>query len=233
MTRSMLVYQDLPPTTGDAVATVVALHGHGGTVDELVPLCREIHPSLHIVTPQAMRPVNAPSRVYTIEDEGGYRWCFGEPTDDPEPATFGESLWSIEQFVYDVKDRMAGAERPIILLGREQGALVALTMAMIVPEWLAGVVAIGGYLPVIRGWSPPVETLAGLPILVVHEPQQEGAQTAVERTLVELQKRQGVVTASVVADVQRNPSLAVEPIRGWLDGVVSRFSVKPPATMTP
>src|SRR5207244_613972 len=106
-----------------------------------------------------------------------------------------ESLWSIEQFVYDVKDRMDGAERPIILLGREQGALVALTMATIIPDWLAGVVGIGGYLPVIRGWSPPVETLIGLPVLLVHDPQANNAQTVVETTAAEMRKRHGVMTA--------------------------------------
>jgi predicted esterase len=228
----MLVYQDLPPVSGDANATIVGLHSRGGDVDELAPLCRDIHPALHIVLPQAMRPVNAPSRVYTTDYEGGYRWCFGDPGEEPEPATYGESLWNIEQFVYDVKDRLEGAERPIILLGRGQGALVALTMGTIIPDWLGGVVAIDGYLPVIRGWTPPVDTLDGLPILLVNDPQQTARQASLEASIAELQKRQGVVTTCEIPNVGQDASLAVESIRGWLNGVLATWTPKRPATTT-
>jgi predicted esterase len=223
MSRSMLVYQELPPPDEGAVATIVALHGHGGTLDDLVPLCREIHRSVRIIAPQAARPVNAAHRTYSLENPGGYRWYFGEPGTEPEPATFGESLWSVEQFVYDVKERI-GQSEPIILLGVDQGARVALTMATIIPDCLAGVVAIRGSLPVIRGWSPPAETLDHLPILLVDDADETSALGTSERAHEELENRNAALTKQAVPGVSHDPALAAAAISGWFDANRSKFA---------
>ena len=132
-------------------------------MDQLVPLARELG-SVQLVAPQAARPLSPTTQGYAPSSDG-FTWFFIQDVGYPEPATFGEGLWLVEQFVHDVRDRQ-DVERPIFLVGYEQGAVLALTLAAVLPESLSGVAAIGGYLPEIRGWSPPVEDLEGLPAVM-------------------------------------------------------------------
>ena len=214
MPRSMLVYQELPETDQGA-ATLVGLHGRGGDLDQLVPLAREIG-SLRLVAPQAARPVNPTTQGYSPSSDG-FTWYFIQDVPYPEPATFGEGLWLVEQFIYDVRDRQ-GVERPILLLGYEQGAVLALTLAAVLPESLTAVAAIGGYLPEVRGWSPPIEDLEGLPVLLVHDPDDaEIPLTLVEKTAAELGRRHADVELQHLAGAAQNPLGAATHIRTWFD----------------
>jgi phospholipase/carboxylesterase len=201
---------------GVCPATLVALHGRGGNVDQLVPLWREVAASFQLVAPQAARPVNPATQGYSSESEG-YTWFFIQAIGRPEPATFGEGLWLVEQFIYDVKDRLS-TERPIFLLGYEQGAVLAATLAGVLPERLAGVAAICGFLPEIRNWSLPVDNLGGLPILLVHDPQDAEIPIALARnTAEELARRSGTVELREFPGARQDPRTAAEGLRHWFD----------------
>jgi phospholipase/carboxylesterase len=216
MARSMLIYQELPQEASACPATLVALHGRGGDVDQLVPLWREVGPSFQLVAPQAARPVNPATQGYSSESQG-FTWYFIEAVGRPEPATFGEGLWLVEQFIYDVKDRQS-PKRPIFLLGYEQGAVLAATLAGVLPELLAGVVGICGYLPEIRGWSLPVENLERLPVLLVHDPDDsEIPIPLVQRTAEELDRRSATVELREFSGARQDPRTAAEGLRDWLD----------------
>jgi phospholipase/carboxylesterase len=213
MPRSMLVYQDVPERTQDS-ATLIALHGSGGDLDQLLPLARDIG-SVHLVAPQAARPVTPTTQGYSPTSDG-YTWFFIQEMGHPEPATFGEGLWLVEQFIYDVRDRQ-NADQPTFLLGFEQGAVLSATMAAVVPDALAGVVAICGYLPEIPGWSPPMEDLNGLPVLLVHDPDDVSMPVAlVEKTVEELTRRRAAVQRQYVAGSRKNPVTAAPVIKKWL-----------------
>jgi predicted esterase len=220
LVRSLLVYQDLPPDAGEPAATVIALHGHGGTVDQLVPLCRQLQVPVHIVAPQAARPVNAADRTYSPDAPGGYRWHFGDRDAEPEPATFGESLWSVEQFIYDVADRV-GPRQPLVMLGVDQGATLALTLAAVVPDYIAGVAAVDGFLPVIRGWSPPYVGVTEPPVLLLNDLEGGVSLRSLQRTIDELAKRHGRVQAQSIAGLAGDLSLAAQPISEWLRTSIS------------
>ncbi len=213
----MLIYQEIVGASTAGTPTLIALHGSGGFADQLVPLCRGVCGSATVIAPQAARPLNMANRSYTPEEDQGYRWYFGDRGAAPEPATLGESLWNLERFVSDVRARQPAQGR-LFLVGFEQGAVVAVTMATIVPDWLAGVVAIGGHLPEIRGWSPPAEQLDGLPFLLLHDP--EGSPHAIAedlRTVQNLRARGATVTSAPVPGVDRDPLRATESIRAWLE----------------
>src|SRR5207249_4766596 len=130
MARSMLVYQDVPERTQDS-ATLIALHGSGGDLDQLLPLAHEIG-GVHLVAPQAARPVTPTTQGYSPASDG-FIWFFIQEIGHPEPATFGEGLWLVEQFIYDVKDRQS-VDEPTFLLGYEQGAVLSVTMAAVLPD---------------------------------------------------------------------------------------------------
>jgi predicted esterase len=228
MARTVLVYRELPIESGISTATIIALHGHGGDFDQLEPLCRAVGQSLQVVVPQAWRPVNPRMIPDNPDDYQGYAWYFTYQVGYPEPATFGDCLWQLEQFVYDVLDRQS-VERPLFLLGYDQGAVLAVTMAGVVPESLAGVAAICGYLPEIRGWSLPVENVEGLPVLLVHDLQDlEIPLALVQKTVEELGQRGAAVDLREVPGARQDPLAAASVLREWLGVQVARESSEEP-----
>ena len=46
---------------------------------------------------------------------------------------------------------------------------MAIAAAAAVPDLISGVIAVGGFLPVVPGWQPPLVPLDGLPILLVDD----------------------------------------------------------------
>jgi phospholipase/carboxylesterase len=218
MPQSMLIYQELPGAA--SVATVIGLHAEGGDVDQLVPLAGRLGPQFQLVAPQAARPTNPATQGY-VENQG-YLWFFIQQIGHPEPATFGESLWLLDRFIADVRERQ-GAGRPLVLVGYEQGAVLAATLAMVVPDQLAGVVAIGGYVPDIAGWSPPVENLQGLPVLLVHDPSDPAMPVElVERTAATLADRKAAVDVRPVPGVSGDILAAADLTRAWMERTLTQ-----------
>jgi phospholipase/carboxylesterase len=214
MAHSLLVYQEVPET-GRGVATLIGLHGRGGDLHQLVPLAREMGP-VQLVAPQAARPAGPSMQGDSTTD--GFTWYLVQDGVRPEPATFGEGLWLVEQFIYDVRDRQS-TERPMFLFGYDQGAVLALTLAVVLPHSLAGVAAICGYLPEIRDWSPPIEDLEGLPVLLIHDPDDLTVPlTAVEKTAEELRQRQAEVELVKLPGTRKSLLAAAHTMRTWLEG---------------
>jgi predicted esterase len=148
---------------------VLAIHGHGGSVDQLEPLCRSLGSEVGALLPQAWRPLN----IHGIAEQvhPGYSWYFSFAADQPEPATFGDCLIELESLVYDLFEE--NDQRSLFILGIDQGATLALALAGVVTEFVSGVIAIGGCVPRIKGWSPPVEDLQRLPILLISDTPAE------------------------------------------------------------
>jgi predicted esterase len=211
MPRSMLVYQEVPEEGPGA--TLIGLHGRGGDLDQLVPLADAVG-GIRLIAPQAARPVTPATQGPHSSD--GFMWFFVQDVGYPEPATFGEGLWMLEQFIYDVRDRQP-PDQPTFLLGFEQGGVLSATLAGVVPESLSGVIVISGYLPQIPGWSPPVEDLNGLPVLLVEDPADTTIPTSlIESTLRQLDERHAAVERTHVEGTSRNPVLASVVVRQWL-----------------
>lgn len=167
--RSQLVYRALPSEGQSAPLTVITLEGAGRNGDELVELVRSLDRDIEVVAPNAPR-----TRVdYTPPPTLARYWYAGEAEGRPDPSTFGDCLYQIEQFVLDVLDRQRQPSRPPYLLGFDQGAVLALATTEVIPDHLAGVIAICGYLPEIPGWQPPISELAGLPVLLIVDPDDK------------------------------------------------------------
>ncbi len=219
MPRSMLVYQEVPESAAQA-ATLIGLHGSGGDLDQLVALGRNVGP-FQFIAPQAARPVSPATQGYSATSDG-YTWYFIQEAGRPEPATFGEGLWLVEQFIYDVKERKPPGH-PTFLLGYEQGGVLSTTLAGVVPESLTGVVSICGYLPEIHGWSLPVEHLDGLPVLLVHDPDAgEIPRALLDKTVEELGRRGAAVQVQPATGAQHDPVAAAPIVRAWLYSQLAR-----------
>jgi predicted esterase len=192
---------------------VLGIHGHGGDCEQLSPFCSTFGSGTSAVLPQAWRPLNIHGMAEAVHP--GYSWYFSFSAHEPEPATFGDCLIELESLIYDLVSD--GQRERVAIIGFEQGATLALTLAGVIPEKISAVVAIGGCIPHIKGWSLPAQDLQGLPILMVTD-------EAAEANLAELSRRSLRSLRALGAEVRiedrtassQNPLTALEPARDWL-----------------
>jgi predicted esterase len=79
------------------------------------------------------------------------------------------------------------------LLGHDQGALLALAISLVLPDYLAGVIAICGCLPRISAWPLPDTDLMGMPYLLIYDEEDpELPRVQVLATADELRRKGGV-----------------------------------------
>jgi predicted esterase len=210
MTDCMLVRREIAAPNGPA-AVLLALHGHGGSVDQLEPLCRALHSDLSIVLPQAWRTLHLHG-MHEAKDPG-HSWFFNFADDSPEPATYGDCLMELENLIYDIRERHS-SKVPIVILGIDQGALLALGLCGVMPDYLAGVAAIGGLVPKIKGWTPPYEDFARLPVFLIRDDVTARESDALIQQ--EMQDCDAAVTLCKVGGVLESPLLAAPSLRRWM-----------------
>ncbi len=163
---SQLLRRELRATGARSEATLLALHSDGADASELLPLCAALGAGLDVLAPQASRSRNPFLSSASPDDPRwrayvGYSWFRRDEAGRPEPASFGDSLWQIEQLVLELLER---GENPVYLVGYREGATLALGAALALPELLGGVVAIDGTYPEIPGWSERFSVPADLPV---------------------------------------------------------------------
>jgi predicted esterase len=190
--------------------TVLAIHDDGADLEQLTALVSAIE--FHrFVGAQAMRAKAAPTQG--LCDPKRYSWYLIQEIGRPEPATFGESLVQLELLLGELAMEADEGAR-FLLVGLGQGAVLALTLALLHPERMLGVAALAGWLPEIDGWSPPHRPLAGLPCLIVDDPAGP-APELLARTCAELERRGASVERSALAGVAAAPSAAGGLFSSW------------------
>ncbi|MEQ1575994.1 MAG: hypothetical protein ABL993_17305, partial [Vicinamibacterales bacterium] len=187
MPRSFLTYREFVGDRGANSPLLVILHGRGADDEQFVPLYDSLTPSYDACMVRAPVPVVPPTGYRSKAAERS--WYQGEDIHRPEPVSFGNALWQLEQLLRDVRDRI-GVERPVVLAGCDQGAVLCLTMAAIARDWLAGVVAIDGGIPAIDGWTLPEGEADALPLLLVYDSNpREADERVAESTVEEFRRR--------------------------------------------
>ncbi len=204
--RAGLIYGLVDPRDGgaaSAAAPAVVLRGISTDVDRLTALAGAVAPARRLVVPEPLR------FLYLGRAHVGQRWFVRSVDDETEPASFGDALFAVEQLTAGARE----AAGPPLLVGHGQGGELALALAAIVPELLAGVVALDAALPQVHGWERPECSAAGLPVLLL-----PAAQTAeeVERSRAEL----AAIGARATAVAPREEAAALGPA---LDDVIASW----------
>jgi predicted esterase len=211
MSRSQLVYQVVEPEQGPEQRTVVTLHGYKGAGDDLVPLASSLGPGTRVLAVESLNCVFE-SRYVT-----GRFWYRILELGNPEPGSLGDSLWELEQFMYDLMDNMGAGFRPPYLLGYDQGAVMALFLSLIMPEYLAGVIAVRGYVPDLGHWPIDARDMGNLPVFLVRDPLDEQFPASlIEETASRLSDRGARVTTLDVAGADTLDGDIKASIREWL-----------------
>ena len=151
-----------PAVAAPAPPLLLLLHGVGSHERDLMGLAPFLDPRFYIVS----------ARGPNVLAQGAYAWFHVEftaagPVIDPREAE--ASRVTLLRFIDEVVEAYGVDQRRIFLLGFSQGAIMSLSLALTEPKKVAGVVAMSGrILPEVLPRVAPPDTLAGLPILLVH-----------------------------------------------------------------
>ena len=152
-------FQD-PAPSGNA-PTIITLHANNDRGKHYDAYARAAAPHGRLLGLESYKAIFA-GKLIT-----GYTWYPG-PLTTPPPPFFGDALMELERFLIDEVDRQQPNDAVLpILVGVEQGAIMALAAALAVPDLLSGAIAIEGRFPLVPGWEPPLAALNQLPILIV------------------------------------------------------------------
>jgi phospholipase/carboxylesterase len=150
---------ELPPRAQGSARTLVVLHGYGADEHDLLPLGHELDPRFRVISLQGPIALGGPMRAWFNLAQDVY----GRISFDAE-----EARAAVRGVVEAVEEIAAGSPRPL-LLGFSQGAGIALGVALLRPELVAGVLSLSG---VVRALDErdhaPAEKLRGFPLFAAH-----------------------------------------------------------------
>lgn len=136
-----------------------------------------------------MYSLRAPRTQTSGHDIVGYYWYVGDTPCQPETSTFGDALQQVERFILDRAEENSGAG--FALVGRDEGAVLALVLAGIWPELVRGVGAIDPCLVHIQeSWELPQSALDGISVLLAaSDSLEEVSSSRLESIQQHLQSR--------------------------------------------
>jgi phospholipase/carboxylesterase len=150
---------ELPARAPGLSRTLILLHGYGADERDLLPIAHALDPRLRAVSLQGPVALGGPMRAwFNLGQDARGRISF-----DPEAARA-----AVRSATEAVEEVAATSARPL-LLGFSQGAGVALGVALLKPELLAGVLSLSGVARALEDRDhAPAETLRGFPVFAAH-----------------------------------------------------------------
>lgn len=199
-----------PAQTGDQPPPLLLLlHGFGSNEHDLMGLAPYLDPRFHILA--ARGPI----------DMGfGHAWyqLSGQPGNlQADPAGRRQAVELLSKFVRSLPARLGTDPQRTYILGFSQGAILSLALGLNMPDAIAGIVPISGYLDMATVPALDHAQLASLRVLQIHGVDDELIPIAAARqthsvlqgTPVQLTYREYPVGHTI------HPA-ALELIRSWL-----------------
>lgn len=136
----------------DGAHTVLALHGTGGTEEDLIPLAQELAPRAHVLAPRG-----------NVLEQGLARFFRRIAIGVFDEADVRRAAAELDAFVRGAAERYGFAADRVLGLGYSNGANVAAALMLLHPRCLAGAALLRAVLPITPEREPD---LAGRPALI-------------------------------------------------------------------
>jgi hypothetical protein len=165
-----LAFTIVPPPRAPAERTVIAVPASKLAGPPLVEFVQRCDPHARIVLPEPQRPHYEGRRTLDL------RWYISavEDPDYIDPPSFGDVLWMLEGLIGGAAAQWG--DRPW-LVGQSQGANLVLGLALTMPDQIAGVVAVDGFVPRVPGLELD-DSAPGLNVLLVDGARARGDEDA-------------------------------------------------------
>ena len=125
-----------PNVTGEKQPAIFLLHGLGSNEQDLLQLVNEFEGRCHIFSLQGPVKHNPGYAFYTFEEEGY-----------PTREVFDKVVQFTQAFIFEAIQKFELDLEKIYVVGFNQGAVVAQTLALVMGSAIRGTVALSGYLP--------------------------------------------------------------------------------------
>ncbi len=146
-----------PAVQGDKQPAIFLLHGLGSDEKDLVQLVDSFSSQCHIFSLQGPIQHRPGYAFYTFEEEG-----------KPERAIFDKVLKAVEAFIFEAIQEFNLDEKQIYVVGFNQGAAMAQSLAMVMGNAIRGTAALSGYLPEFAALEYSKKTMDETKIFISH-----------------------------------------------------------------
>jgi phospholipase/carboxylesterase len=136
------------PAAAAPEGLLVLHHGRGTEESDLLGLADALDPErrLRVVTPRA--PLSLP-------DSPGYHWYLVPRVGYPDPETFYAARAALADLHDELWEQTGVGPEETVLGGFSMGAVMSYAMALGADRpAVAGILAFGGFVPVVDGWEP-------------------------------------------------------------------------------
>jgi phospholipase/carboxylesterase len=150
------------PADGDAAGLLVLHHGRGADEHDLLPLADVLDPQrrLHVVSPRA---------PLTLPGWPGYHWYVVPRVGYPDRDTFQAAFGALADLHDELWQRTGLTPEQTVLGGFSMGSVMSYSLGLAPGRPApAGVLAFSGFVPVVEGWEPDLESRGGLRVFVAH-----------------------------------------------------------------
>lgn len=125
-----------PSIEGDKQPAIFLLHGLGSNEEDLLQLVESFTTQCHVFSLQGPIQHRPGYAFYTFEEEG-----------KPARAIFDKVVKVTEDFIHEAIEEYNLDAKQIYIVGFNQGAAVAQTLAVVMGNAIRGTAALSGYLP--------------------------------------------------------------------------------------
>ena len=146
-----------PTVQKDKQPAIFLLHGLGSDENDLLQLVDSFSTECHIFSLQGPIQHRPGYAFYTFEEEG-----------KPERAIFDKVLKGIEAFIFEAIQEFQLDEKQIYVVGFNQGAAVAASLAMVMGNAIRGTAVLSGYLPEFAALEYSKKTMDESKIFISH-----------------------------------------------------------------
>jgi predicted esterase len=196
---------------GDTGATLLLLHGTGGSEDDLVPLGRELAPGAAILSPRGKVSEYGAARFFRRLAEGVF---------DHEDLVF--RTHELADFVEAASSEHGFDPSKIVAVGYSNGANIAGSLMLLYPGLLRAAVLFRAMVP-----FEPEETpdLSGMPVFIAAGRRDQMIPSQNTQRLAEILTQAGADLDLRWRDTGHGLTYEeVEEAKGWLSGIVPKLS---------
>lgn len=150
------------PASGQPEGLLVLHHGRGTDERDLIGLADALDPErrLHVVTPRA---------PLTLPGSPGYHWYLVPRVGYPDHDTFQAARAALAGLHDDLWEQTGIEPARTVLGGFSMGTVMSYTMALSADRPpVAGILAFGGFVPVVEDWEPRFEDRQGTRAFIAH-----------------------------------------------------------------